>query len=608
MQYQLNPQEYTKKRLAFKVLAKTDTGDLAPILNDVNTWNDLHLFAGNLNAPNIYLARFIDRTILSLGRAHLFALLVQPTDSIPALEQRKHAVQHLMQDKIHAAYTAFCTAIATHEAILLSFFGQDPFYQSSVRAYFDLPYFKNLNAALNQSPLLLLARDLFSHHKRAFDFAISFAGACILPLYAVSIAADMQAPSWIKPIAERLQGIAGKALSFFALMPSTYIQAGSTLTAGAVCALSCKEDYTWAKANLDLDFFLHKKMVAIACTMKTLKELAEYIRADEQLRNTVPESTYLIEFFDSLDSESIQLLNLLNTDTFASDDIYIFHSGRVLVAYRLMHHLVQKPAFIKALYGIAALDAHLSIATLLRTSAAPGVQFSFANYTQADVPFIQLLDFWHPEIDPAVVVCNSVTLDGQDQGHNMLITGPNAAGKSTIMSSIIINLILAQTLGIVAAKAGTITPFSYLGTYINIVDDIAAGNSLFKAQVKRSFHLLTRLEDLADTQYGFVAFDEPFVGTSDKEAAACIYSLCDTLAAKQNIMCAVATHCPHAEEIAQEYPSFGLFKVGAVTNGNGLLRYPFKLEKGISQQYIALDILQHEGFSSTFLSKARSKI
>jgi len=611
MQYQLNPQEYTRKRIAFKVLSKADTSStLSGILNDVNTWNDLHLFAGNINAPSIYVARFIDRTLLSLGKAHLYTLLVHPTDSINELEQRKHAVKLLMSDESYDQYSAFCKSLAQNETILLSFFGQDQFYQSSVRAYFDLPYFKGLNTYLNQSPLLLFARDLFSHHKRAFDFATSFAGACILPLYAASISFDLVTPDWLHSLADRLQGIAGKALGVLTLMPNKYVQAGTTLTAGAVCALSCKEDFRWAKANLDLDAFLHKKMVAMAKVMQTLKALADWVRDDNKLRLALPDSNYLVEFFDSLptNSAAAKLINLLNTPTFQTDDTYLVHQGRVLVAFRLMHEVAQQPAFIKALYSVASLDAHLSIATLLRTCASQPTGFSFAEYSDACAPCIELVNFWHPSIDPSVVVCNSISLSGTDAGHNMLITGPNAAGKSTIMSGIIINLILAQTLGIVAAQAGTITPFSYIGTYINIVDDIAAGNSLFKAQVKRSFFLLSRIEKLAEHQRGFIAFDEPFLGTSDIEAAACIYSLCDALAKKKNIISAIATHYPGVQEIAHEYPAFGLYKVGVAIDSCGVLTYPFKLEAGFSNQYVALDILRQEGFSPQFLTNAQRKI
>ena len=57
-------------------------------------------------------------------------------------------------------------------------------------------------------------------------------------------------------------------------------------------------------------------------------------------------------------------------------------------------------------------------------------KYSFTNYSKSHKPYIQAIQFCHPYLDNAVR--NDICLNG----NNMLITGPNAAGKSTFIKSI----------------------------------------------------------------------------------------------------------------------------------------------------------------------------
>jgi DNA mismatch repair ATPase MutS len=54
---------------------------------------------------------------------------------------------------------------------------------------------------------------------------------------------------------------------------------------------------------------------------------------------------------------------------------------------------------------------------------------------------------------------NNIVQNSIDVKNNILITGPNAAGKSTFIKSVILNIILSQTIGISSAESFSLTPF-----------------------------------------------------------------------------------------------------------------------------------------------------
>jgi len=77
--------------------------------------------------------------------------------------------------------------------------------------------------------------------------------------------------------------------------------------------------------------------------------------------------------------------------------------------------------------------------------------------------------------------------------NNIIITGPNAAGKTTILKSTIFNILLSQQIGFGFYKKSYITPFDYFHCYINI-PDTAGRDSLFQAEARRCKEILDILE------------------------------------------------------------------------------------------------------------------
>ena len=109
----------------------------------------------------------------------------------------------------------------------------------------------------------------------------------------------------------------------------------------------------------------------------------------------------------------------------------------------------------------------------------------------------------------------------------MVITGPNAGGKSTFIKSITINVLLSQTLGISAASNFKITPFSLINTYLNI-PDVKGKESLFEAEMHRARDHIKMLDKLDKHQFSFVIMDEIFSSTNPEEgiSGGYVYAKC----------------------------------------------------------------------------------
>jgi len=300
-------------------------------------------------------------------------------------------------------------------------------------------------------------------------------------------------------------------------------------------------------------------------------------------------------------ADTKRLVDVLFTKTFMGDASFASHQGNVLVAYRLMHTI--KKEFEPVLLQLGHIDAALSCATLYKEFAHKRVHFSFAHYKETSAPSIHAINFWNPFINTDVVVPNTVQL-GENMRRNMIITGPNAGGKSSLIKGLIINLVLAQSIGLVAAENMEITPFHTIATYLNIVDDIAAGNSLFKAQVLRAQEMVFLAENTPAHLFNFIALDEMFNGTSAQESEAAAYSVAHYLGKFANSMCVLATHHPQMTVLEKETDCFANYKVSVVVHPLRGIHYPFKLELGISQQHIALDILKQEGFDNEIIQHA----
>lgn len=188
---------------------------------------------------------------------------------------------------------------------------------------------------------------------------------------------------------------------------------------------------------------------------------------------------------------------------------------------------------------------------------------------------------------------------------NVVITGPNAAGKTTFIKSACISVWLAQTLCVAPCDSMTLTPFHYIATHIH-APDVKGHASLFEAEMFRAKDTLCAVSQLTQQQYAFLVFDEIFSSTNPQEGIAAAFAILQTLGAEPKVVTMTTTHYVHLCKLQSAHPRlFANMRFSAVQNvaAKGY-DFSFRIEHGFSNQQIALDLLSINGFDKALVDKA----
>jgi DNA mismatch repair protein MSH6 len=124
----------------------------------------------------------------------------------------------------------------------------------------------------------------------------------------------------------------------------------------------------------------------------------------------------------------------------------------------------------------------------------------------------------------------------------MLITGPNAAGKTTLLKTTIFNIIMTQQTGFGFYQSAVFAPYDMIHCYINI-PDTSGRDSLFQAEARRCKEILDKIA-LAEEEKKrhFCVFDELYSGTNPYEAVGSAYAFLTYLNKYKNVNFVLTTH------------------------------------------------------------------
>ena len=214
-------------------------------------------------------------------------------------------------------------------------------------------------------------------------------------------------------------------------------------------------------------------------------------------------------------------------------------------------------------------------------------------------------DAYFASIDPSNAIKNSYSLD-----KNSLITGPNAAGKTTLLKTTLFNIILSQQIGYGFYKSAKLTPYKYLHCYLNI-PDTSGRDSLFQAEARRCKEIMEHISKSKSTERHFCIFDEIYSGTNPYEATASAYSYLDYLSKYKNVSFIITTHyidlCKKIDESDMDINN----KHMEILEDNENFEYTYLLKNGISEIKGGVKVLKDLGYpeeliknTDKFLSQA----
>ena len=200
---------------------------------------------------------------------------------------------------------------------------------------------------------------------------------------------------------------------------------------------------------------------------------------------------------------------------------------------------------------------------------------------------------WHPCINAVNQVKNDYCFR-----RNLIVTGPNAAGKSTYARTALLNIVLSQCVGMCYADRSLLRPFHAISSFMRI-QDTTGKESLFEAEVERcreSIEVVKRYEEKGLRSCHFL--DEPLHSTPPLEGAATATAYVKMLAGLNSKVC-VTTHYHSLSILEKEDPgrfrNVSMSAIPADRNSKGIpYTFPYKLLRGPEFQCIALELLPYD--------------
>lgn len=288
--------------------------------------------------------------------------------------------------------------------------------------------------------------------------------------------------------------------------------------------------------------------------------------------------------------------NYFYDDVFLQEPGLFTNKGIILKLFRQFRSYKMKMIDIFQYNGL--IDVLLSIQHLLRNSNND-YPYVLSKYKESETPVLNIKNIWHPYLVDNKVVKNSIQMK-----NNLLITGPNAAGKSTFIKSVIINILLSQTIGINSCSYFEMSPFHLIETYLHI-PDVKGKSSLFEAEMFRSKEYIEKIKELEENEFSFIVLDEIFSSTNYIEGFSGAYSILKNLSNYKNTLFIVTTHFTDLEILEKDTKGrIENYKFTVDYDENKEIQFNYLLEKGISNQYIALELLKKNGFDEKILEDA----
>jgi DNA mismatch repair ATPase MutS len=186
---------------------------------------------------------------------------------------------------------------------------------------------------------------------------------------------------------------------------------------------------------------------------------------------------------------------------------------------------------------------------------------------------------------------------------NMIITGPNASGKTTILKSTLINIIFTQQFGCGFYDSAKLKPFDHIHCYLNI-PDTSGRDSLFQAEARRCKEILD-IVDANKKDSHFCTFDELYSGTNPDEAVTSATAFMEYLIKNKNVSCMLTTHFVEICNRMDSNRSIINCHMATAEN-NYKLDYTYKLKKGISTVKGGINVLCDMNYPDEIINNAKA--
>jgi DNA mismatch repair ATPase MutS len=192
---------------------------------------------------------------------------------------------------------------------------------------------------------------------------------------------------------------------------------------------------------------------------------------------------------------------------------------------------------------------------------------------------------------------NDIKLD-----KNLIITGPNASGKTTTLKTALINVILSQQFGCGFYKSCNMMPYQHIHCYLNI-PDTSGRDSLFQAEARRCKDIIDVIKANKKDRH-FCVFDELYSGTNPDEAVMSANAFMEYLVKFENVKCILTTHFIAVCKKLSSHPRIENYKM-ETTPTEDSFNYTYVLKKGISEVRGGIKVLHDMQYPDEIIQNSK---
>ena len=250
--------------------------------------------------------------------------------------------------------------------------------------------------------------------------------------------------------------------------------------------------------------------------------------------------------------------------------------------------------------SIASLDALLGLS--LAAIENNFVQPKMISIDEVDANVTQVKNGRNPIVEQLVDENKFIPNDFvfNDTQSLIILTGPNASGKSCFIRQIGLIQILAQIGSFVPASNAIIKVVDRIFTRVGAVDDQSTGQSTFMVEMAETASILNQA-----TKNSLVLLDEIGRGTSTFDGLSIAWSVSEYIASEIICKCIFATHYHELNYLKNTLKNVENFQV-IVKNLDNQLDFCHKIVKGGSNKSYGIEAARLAGVPHKVITKANS--
>ena len=217
---------------------------------------------------------------------------------------------------------------------------------------------------------------------------------------------------------------------------------------------------------------------------------------------------------------------------------------------------------------------------------------------------IHIEDGRHPVVEKMITgerfVPNTVSMDNETN-QILIITGPNMAGKSTVLRQVALLVIMAQMGSFIPAKKASISIVDRIFTRVGALDNLSQGQSTFMVEMQETANILNNAGE-----HSLIIMDEIGRGTSTYDGLSIAWAVVEYLhdLHGSGVKTLFATHYHELTDLARQKQRVKNYNI-AVKEWNDEIIFLRKLVEGATNRSYGIQVARLAGIPGSVINRSK---